>query len=92
MCLIKSFEGMNGYKDWESVRDVISYAFNSRYYAGCITGNIEGDSEPNKIISQYYQVYSMRTDMANKKKLHHLVIRRNEPCRKKRVNLAIRSQ
>lgn len=25
MCLIKSFEGMNGYKDWESVRDVISY-------------------------------------------------------------------
>jgi len=74
MCLIKSFEGMNGYKDWESVRDVISYAFNSRYYAGCIIGNIEGYSDPDNIISQFYQVYSMRTDMANKKKIHHLVI------------------
>lgn len=74
MCLIKSFNGLKGYKDWESVKDVLSYALNSQYCLGYVTGNIVASNDVNSIISQFYQVDLMKPGMENKKKIHHFEV------------------
>ncbi|MDY3770344.1 MAG: relaxase/mobilization nuclease domain-containing protein [Lachnospiraceae bacterium] len=75
MGVIKAFGGLNRYKDADSVYDVLSYALGSKFFDGCVSGNIQGDPRNvGAVAEQFKIVQDSRPDTVHKTKLHHFAL------------------
>ena len=75
MCVIKAFCGLKGYKDQNSVFDVLNYAFQSPYYYGHLCGNLcDNPLNVASLADQFRSVVQIRPVMENKTWLHHFVL------------------